>query len=176
MDKWSFTQYIASGAFLGVAGGGYYWLNAPRDQSHLGLDLMLSKLDDISKSPLRTVGSWDATRTFHHLAQSVEFSMEGFPEHKSALFQKTVGKLAYKVFNARGEMSHGLDQVIPGEVVTTEGAAKDAVLRLKQSLNDFKTYEAEMKPHFAYGHLKKDDYAIAHVLHINNHLEEFKLV
>lgn len=176
MNRRMFTRYLVSGAFLGVAGGGYYWLNAPRDQSALGVDLMLDRLDDLSKSPLETTGSWDAARTFNHLAQSVEFSMSGFPEQKSPLFQNTVGKLAYKVFNARGAMSHGLDEAIPGEVVTGDVQTGDALLRLKNSLLAFKSYDAEMKPHFAYGALDKDDYAIAHVLHINNHLEEFALV
>lgn len=175
MNRRGFTKYVVSGAFLGIAGGGTYWLNAPRDQSHLGLDLMLDKLDSLTKSPLETTGTWDATRTFHHLAQSVEFSMQGFPEHKSALFQNTVGKLAYKVFNARGAMSHGLDEVIPGETIVEAGDAQAAVQRLQSALRAFKGYGADLKPHFAYGALDKDDYAIAHVLHINNHLEEFKL-
>lgn len=175
MDRRMFTKYIVSGAFLGIAGGGYYWLNAPRDQSHLSLDLMLDKLDALAKAPIETVGRWDAPRTFHHLAQSVEFSMSGFPEQKPQIFQRTVGKLAYKVFNARGSMSHGLDEVIPGEVVTNDGQVQDALMRLKKALLTFKDYGSEMKPHFAYGRLSKDDYAIAHVLHINNHLEEFRM-
>ncbi|GAA3856851.1 DUF1569 domain-containing protein [Celeribacter arenosi] len=170
-----FTKYIVTGAFLGVAGGGYYWLNAPRDQSHLSLDLMLDKLDELSRKPLETSGSWDASRTFHHLAQSVEFSMTGYPQPKPAVFQKTVGKLAYKVFNARGAMSHGLDEVIPGEVVTDDGQTQEALIRLKTALMTFREYGSDMKPHFAYGRLSKDDYSIAHVLHINNHLEEFRL-
>ena len=176
MDRRRFTKYIATGAFLGIAGGGYYWLNAPRDQSHLGLDLMLDKLDTLSRAPIDKAGSWGAPRTFHHLAQSVEFSMTGFPEHRSALFQNTVGQLVYKVFRARGQMQHGLDEVIPGEIVEENGEVQTALLRLKNALLAFKSYDAELKPHFAYGLLQKDDYAIAHVLHINNHLEEFHLV
>lgn len=175
MDRRRFAKYLVTGAFLGVAGGGYHWLNAPRDQSHLALDLMLDKLDDLSRQPLQTTGAWDAFRTFNHLAQSVEFSMSGFPEQKPPLFQNTVGQLAYRVFSARGEMSHGLDEVIPGEVVADGGPARAGLMRLKSALVAFRGYEAEMKPHFAYGSLSKDDYAIAHVLHINNHLEEFRL-
>lgn len=171
-----FSKYVVTGAFLGVTGGGNYWLNAPRDQSHLGLDLMLNKLDTISKSTLETTGSWDAARTLNHLAQSVEFSMSGFPQEKSAIFQNTVGKLAYKVFNARGEMTHGLDEPIPGEIISEEVETKEALNRLKTSLLYFKAYQSNLKPHFAYGSLDKDEYAIAHVLHINNHLEEFRLV
>lgn len=176
MERRKFIKYVASGAFLGVAGGGFYWLNAPRDQSHLSLDLMLDKLDTISRSPLEAIGSWDASRTFHHLSQSVEFSMSGFPEQKSPIFQKTVGKLAYKVFSASGAMKHGLDEVIPGEVINQGGQTQDAIIRLKKALLEFRCYDADLKPHFAYGHLDKDDYAIAHILHINNHLEEFRLV
>lgn len=175
LDRRMFTKYIVSGAFLGVAGAGYYWLNAPRDQSHLSLDLMLTKLDGLSKTPLETSGSWDASRTFHHLAQSVEFSMTGYPEQKPPIFQKTVGALAYKVFNARGAMSHGLDDVIPGEIVTDDGQTQAALLRLKNALLTFKEYGSDMKAHFAYGQLSKGDYSIAHVLHINNHLEEFHM-
>ncbi|MGZ2257082.1 DUF1569 domain-containing protein [Roseobacter sp. A03A-229] len=176
MNRRRFAKYVVSGAFLGVAGGGYFWLNAARDQSQLGLDLMLDKLDTLAKSPLDKAGDWDPTRTFHHLAQSVEFSMSGFPEEKSSVFQRTVGQLAFKVFSARGKMSHGLDEVIPGEVVQNDGEALNGLLRLKSALLTFREYEADLKPHFAYGRLDKDDYAIAHVLHINNHLEEFRIV
>ena len=80
------------------------------------------------------------------------------------------------MFNARGAMSHGLDEVIPGEVVTDDGQTQDALLRLKNALVTFKGYGSEMKAHFANGQLSKDDYAIAHVLHINNQLEEFRMV
>lgn len=136
----------------------------------------LDKLDTLAKKSIETAGSWNAPRTFHHLAQSIEVSMSGFPEQKPPMFQNTVGKLAYKVFSARGAMSHGLDEVMPGEVVTDDGRVQDALIRLKTALVTFRKYGSDMKTHFAYGHLSKADYAIAHVLHINNHLEEFRTV
>lgn len=177
MKRRMFTKYIATGAFLGITGGSYYWLNAPREHSHLGVDLMLDKLDNLAKSSLETKGDWSVYRTFDHLAQSIDFSMNGYPTQKSALFQNTAGKLAFKVFKARGSMLHGLDEEIPGEVITDEaGDNLIALQKLKQSLLTFKQYDAEMKPHFAYGHLSKDEFALAHILHINNHLEEFKMV
>ncbi|NBW51983.1 MAG: DUF1569 domain-containing protein, partial [Betaproteobacteria bacterium] len=52
------------------------------------------------------VFSW--SQTLEHCAQSIEFSMSGFPEPKSALFQKTVGAAAFSVFSWRGKMSHNL--------------------------------------------------------------------
>lgn len=175
MDRRKFSAYVVSGAFLGIAGGGYYWLNAPRDHAHLALDAMLDKLDGLTRAPLSTTGRWDAGRVFHHLAQSVEFSMSGFPQHKSPLFQRTVGRLAFKAFNARGQMNHGLSEAIPGEVIHRDVDPGEGLLRLKTALQDFRAHDAGLKPHFAYGALSHDEYAIAHALHINNHLEEFNL-
>lgn len=72
-------------------------------------------------------------------------------------------------------MSHGLDEVIPGEVITNDGQVQDELMRLTNAFLTFRDYGSEMKSHFAFGQLSKEVYAIAHVLHINNHLEEFRI-
>ncbi|MEL7184565.1 MAG: DUF1569 domain-containing protein, partial [Pseudomonadota bacterium] len=139
MDRRSFTKFAASGAVLGLAGGTALWLGAPRDHAHLGLDRMLDHLSTLAPGSLRMQGQWDAFRTFNHLAQSIEFSMDGFPEAKSPLFQNTVGSLAFKVFRARGAMSHGLDEEIPGEIVAAEaGDTRQALDRLMGALTTFR--------------------------------------
>ena len=51
---------------------------------------------------------------FEHLAQSIDMSLDGFPEPKSALFQNTVGAAAFAVFKWRGKLNHGLTDPIPG--------------------------------------------------------------
>jgi len=72
-------------------------------------------------------------------------------------------------------MSHSLDEVIPGAPPLAErGDARLALGRLIKALLDFNAYSGELRPHFAFGALGKDDYAVAHSLHINNHLEEFR--
>jgi hypothetical protein len=55
----------------------------------------------------------------------------------------------------------------------TEGDPLEALARLTTALQDFDGYNGALKPHFAFGTLSKSDYALAHVLHINNHLQEF---
>ncbi|MEO1549396.1 MAG: DUF1569 domain-containing protein [Pseudomonadota bacterium] len=173
MTRRGFARYLTTGAFLGVAGGGWYWLNAPRDESRFSVDLMLDQLEGMARGPVKATGTWDSFRTFNHLAQSVEFSIAGYPTQHSALFQVTAGALAFKVFKAPEAMTHGLDDVIPGEVVAAEtGDTKAAIARLSTALQAFRAHEGELKPHFAFGALSKADFAIAHVLHINNHLEE----
>lgn len=99
--------------------------------------------------------------------------MQGFPVMKSPVFQNTVGQLAFSVFQARGKMSHNLEEAIPGEEIQATNIEASASLhRLVQALKQFESFESPLQPHFAYGVLEKDEYALAHVMHINNHLEE----
>lgn len=169
MNRRKFGTLLASSGLLAV-GGGAVWLNLPRDHTHLSIEQALAKLEQMRGTDATLGGNWGSVRTLHHLAQSIEFSMDGYPEHKSAAFQKTVGRLAFKVFNARGEMAHGIEEAIPGEVIVEAGDREEAFDRVAGALVTFRDFGAELKPHFAYGALTKDEYAFAHVMHINDHL------
>ena len=128
-------------------------------------------LEALDLSRIQSTGDWDLGRMFSHLAQGVEFSMDGYPIQKPRLFQATAGTLAFKVFAMRGRMSHGLDEPIPGEVVAAV-SAEDGLNRLWTSLEVFRDFTGPLKPHFAYGALDKTKFAKAHLLHIENHLSE----
>lgn len=181
MNKRQFMTFLSTGS-LAALGGGYYWLTKERDHSQLGLDLALERLDKLDLGAMESnIGEksdkWELSRTFQHLAQGVDFSIDGYPELKGEVFRKTVGKLAFNVFQARGKMKHNLSDPIPGEVVLEKPvSAKQALEQLKQSMQKFQKFEGALQPHFAYGQLQKHEFAIAHVMHVNNHLEEFKLV
>ena len=135
------------------------------------LDTAFKRLDQLDLSKIQSTGDWDLGRMFSHLAQGVEFSMQGFPKQKPKLFQATVGKAAFTLFHLRGRMSHGLDQEIPGEVITNV-TADEGLQRLWTSLETFRDHSDPLHPHFAYGLLSKTRFARAHLLHIDNHLEE----
>lgn len=136
----------------------------------------LMMLDSLESSSVSSEGAWNLFQVYTHLAQSVEFSMTGFPEHKSWLFKNTVGSVAFLAFSAKGSMSHGLDEVIPGAPeLVREGDAKLALSRLRESLQAFERFEGVLQPHFAYGDLSKADYEQAHVMHLNNHLDAFSM-
>lgn len=175
MNRRNSIKVLAAGGL--VAGvGSYRWLTKSREHPALAVDVALTQLKAIDLAQIQTTGAWEASRTFEHLAQSIEFSMAGFPEMKSELFRKTAGQLAFSVFQARGRMSHGLDAEIPGEVVAPSFPDPElSRARLIASLEQFDGFDGALKPHFAYGELSKSDYAVAHVMHINNHMEEFSL-
>ena len=135
------------------------------------LETAFQRLETLDLSAIQSTGDWGLGRMFSHLAQGVEFSMAGYPIEKPRLFQATVGTVAFKVFDARGRMSHGLNEPIPGEVVT-EPTAQEGMSRLWTSLETFRDFDGPLKPHFAYGGLNKAQFAKAHLLHIENHLLE----
>ncbi|MFK7849224.1 MAG: DUF1569 domain-containing protein [Rhodothermales bacterium] len=109
-------------------------------------------------------------QTLVHCAQSIEFSMTGFPEPKSALFQKTVGSAAFGIFSMRGRMSHDLSEPIPGaSTLSPEITAEQALQRLRNAIDRFVASQSALKPHFAYGKLTRTEYELAHAMHLANH-------
>ena len=134
----------------------------------------LAWLDNIERAPsVKTTGAWPLSAVLEHCAQSVEMSIDGFPQAKGELFQKTVGKAAYGVIRSRGKMSHGLAEPIPGAPALAAGADwRPAAVRLRQAIVRFESHAGPFRPHFAYGALSKADYALAHSMHIANHRDE----
>ncbi len=125
---------------------------------------------------------WPLAAVLEHLAQSIEFSMSGFPEPKPAWFQTTVGAAAFAAFKANSRMRHGLTEPIPGAPALAHlqtgipANAAQAIAttsaRLLAAISAFEAHTGPLKPHFAYGFLSKPDHALAHALHMDNHLDE----
>ncbi|MDX2367160.1 MAG: DUF1569 domain-containing protein [Colwellia sp.] len=166
---------LASGAAIIGIGAGTFMLIDEISQDNLTVDFALKKLDELSNKNLQSIGEWDPYQIFTHCAQSVEFSMSQFPEHKSSFFKSTVGKLAFSIFSSKGKMTHGLNEPIPSAPKLTKSSNSIMALnRLKKSLIEFERYQGALAPHFAYGELTKDEYEKAHLMHLHNHLQQIK--
>jgi hypothetical protein len=103
---------LLGGAVL--ASSGAAWLGSSSNDNPLTINACLQVLDDLMSENIATTGEWNLGQILIHCAQSVEYSMSGFPEHKSDLFKSTAGRLGFTAFSAKGEMSHGLSEGIPG--------------------------------------------------------------
>lgn len=129
----------------------------------------------LAEQPLRTTGAWNLAQVLNHAAQSVEFSLDGFPQPKPALFRATVGRAAFAVFDARGAMKHGLDAPIPGAPdLPIDAPLPQAVQRLLAAFDRFDRHTSALQPHFAYGDLDKAAYTRAHLMHLADHWNEFQ--
>ncbi|MBB1441033.1 DUF1569 domain-containing protein [Shewanella sp. SG41-4] len=179
MQRRQFLKVSVIGAAAGLTGAGALWLSKGNDPTQLNITALLAKLNQLTMLPTEqlaglSIGKWNSAEVFTHCAQSVEFSMSGFPEHKSALFKQTVGALAFTAFATKGAMSHDLSEPIPAAPELDRSVdVNQALARLIHSLDDFQQYQAELAPHFAYGKLNKADYELAHVLHFYNHQQTF---
>ena len=118
--------------------------------------------------------TWTWSKTLLHCAQSIDYSMTGYPEAKSALFQHTAGAAAFSYFSSRGRMSHNLLEAIPGAATLDANAATaHALAALRASIENFQKFTGQLRPHFAYGALNRIEYEKAHAMHIANHLSVF---
>lgn len=129
-------------------------------------------LEGLTRLRHRTTGAWKLPQILEHVAQSIEYSMRGFPEPRSRLFQVTAGSAAFAFFSARGAMRHALDEPIPGAPALSATSLETALTRLRDAMRDFAAHRGDFKPHFAYGALRRDDYARAHLMHLANHWTE----
>jgi hypothetical protein len=165
---------VSSGVVVGI--GGLTWLGISPSQDALTINVIIPKLETLTIGNYQTSGGWDLHQIFSHCAQSIEYSMIGYPEHRSELFKSTVGKLVFSAFSSKRKMTHGLNEPIPGaETIVKSINIEQAYQRLKESLVNFQNFEGKLAPHFAYGALNKLEYEKAHVMHINNHFSEIKL-
>jgi len=119
----------------------------------------------------RSTGTWSLAQVLEHAAQSIEYSMQGFPQVRSPLFRSTIGNAAFAMFDARGAMSHSLAEPIPGAPALGT-ALPSAVERLLGALKAFDAHPGPLHPHFAYGALAKAEYTRAHLMHLANHWTE----
>ncbi|MFO1327102.1 MAG: DUF1569 domain-containing protein [Rubrivivax sp.] len=127
-------------------------------------------IEGLRASPARSGTAWDLAQVLQHLAQSIEYSMSGFPELKPGWFRASVGRAAFAVFDARGRMSHGLTEPIPGAPALAEGQPLGAAAdRLLKAMAAFDAVDGSLQPHFAYGVLDKPSYARAHLMHLADH-------
>jgi hypothetical protein len=121
-------------------------------------------------------GPWSVAQVLAHCAQSIEYSLIGFPLAKPAWFQATVGKLALGKFLRQGYMSHDVAAAIPGAPPPHDGDPRAALDRLIAAIDSFEAREEPLAPHFAYGSVDKARYGRVQAMHIAQHLESFRPV
>jgi hypothetical protein len=137
------------------------------------IDAALKTLEQLKTQAPRMTGAWDLPHVLHHAAQSIEYSIGGFPAPKPAWFRATLGSYAFALFNARGQMTHSLSEPIPGAPDIAQGQPlAPAIDRLIAALQAFERHSGTLAPHFAYGSLDKPAYARAHLMHLANHWAE----
>lgn len=176
MKRRSFLKTSVIGTAVLAGGGLVAWHSIDTYTGDLSLKSSIHKLVSLDLASVESKGKWNVAQILNHCAQSVEYSMLGYPEHKSDFFKRTAGKLAFSAFKAKGRMRHDLGEAIPGaEVLIATASVEKAKRRFQTAMLVFADFKGDLAPHFAYGALSKKEYELAHVLHFANHLEELSI-
>ena len=131
----------------------------------------LAELDKLEAAAAPSLeGSWSLGQVLAHCAQSVEYSMDGYPQNRSAIFRATLGSVAKRVFLRRGFLSHDPAAAIPGAPSVEATSTEEGLARLRGALQRFAAFGGELAPHFAYGRVSKGDYEALHAMHLADHL------
>ena len=168
--------FVGGGITLATVTGAAVLFSKSSPQVSLSIDQTLKALEALMKTSPSTTGEWSLAKVFQHCAQSIEYSIVGFPEHKSDFFKQTVGAAAFTAFDNIGQMTHNLQEAIPGAPeIGNSAELQGSYLRLVAAINIFKQHSGPLQEHFAFGQLTKAEYERAHIMHINNHLQEVVL-
>ena len=132
-------------------------------------DEVLTKLAVLEQVPPASLNGWTVAQTVAHCAQSVEYSLTGFPKPASFLVRKLFGPLVMGRFVSKGAMKHDLGAPIPGAADLGQPTLPEAAARLRKAIADFRAFEGEPKPHFAYGPVTKAQYEQLHAMHFADH-------
>ncbi len=145
--------------------------HAKRLLSYNNLDECMVELDNIRKAKaLDLESNWTLYQNLVHCAQSIEFSLTGYPENRPKIIQLTIGRLVFHQFETQGYMLHDRNHPIPGAaVIEPDGSLDQAYGRLTKAIEDFENFDQPLHPHFTYGKLTKSQYSHAHCMHLADH-------
>ena len=167
----------ASAAVVAALGaGGALWLSGPAAPVSGFATIAHARrwVMAIGSGQASATAGWTVARVFEHCAQSIEFSMTGYPLAKPATFQATAGALGFAAFTRVGRMQHNLDEPIPGAAPLVANDLAVAARRLDAAIATFEPHAGPLRPHFAYGDLDKAQYTGAHLMHLANHAERVR--
>lgn len=122
---------------------------------------------------LNAAGGVSPSAALQHCAQSIHYSVAGYPQLKPAVFRATVGRLAKRHFLRVGRISHDLSPTLPGAPTPDPDLpVAEAVAGLRDAVAEFERANPPLAPHLAYGSCVKTDYERLHVMHIVEHFPD----
>jgi hypothetical protein len=115
--------------------------------------------------------AWNLSQTLQHCAQTVRYSVTGYPSLKPALFRATAGALAKRLFLRSGATKHSLAAEIDGAPPLDPSLPPaEAASGLADAVALFTGHTGPHAPHPAYGRCTHDEFARLHAMHLVEHL------
>ena len=109
-----------------------------------------------------------------HCAQSIDYSLTGFPTQRGWLVRKLIAPHLLRKFLRQGFMTHDVHAPIPlAPAISPELPFEEGVAKLRGAMERFRVHAGPLAPHFAFGDISRDDYERLHSMHLADHLSSF---
>jgi len=116
-------------------------------------------------------GTYTFTQTVQHAAQSIGYSMTGYPRLAPVSLRVTVGRAVKHLFLSRGAMRHNLSAPVSGAPELDTGLPDLAAIELlRTTVNRLAAFDGVLQPHPTYGRCTKEQVASLQTLHLREHL------
>lgn len=116
-------------------------------------------------------GMFTFSETLQHAAQSIGYSMTGYPKLSPIGLRSTLGRAVKHVFLRRGAMRHNLSAPVLGApVLDPRMPDAQAVAALRLVVDRFTDFDGPLQPHPTYGPCSKEQVARLQTMHLREHL------
>lgn len=111
------------------------------------------------------------SQTVQHAAQSIGYSMTGYPRLAPVSLRFTVGRSVKHLFLRRGAMRHNLSAPVAGAPELDPGMPDLAAIELlRATVSQLAAFDGALQPHPTYGRCTKDQVASLQTMHLREHL------
>ena len=141
-----------------------------REVHYSSYDDFLADAERLATGETKMLGNWTLGQAFGHLANSLNFSIDGFPG-SAPWPMKIMARLFMRKMMFEGPLKPGFklpkkfeDKVVPGEMSSEDGIAalRTAIGRVKSATS--------LAPHPAFGKISADDWTRANLRHAELHM------
>ena len=116
-------------------------------------------------------GTYTFSQTVQHAAQSIGYSMTGYPRLAPVSLRVTVGRAVKHLFLRRGAMRHNLSAPVSGAPDLDPGLRDLAAIAvLRATVSRLAGFDGALQPHPTYGRCTKEQVASLQTLHLREHL------
>ncbi|WP_052380331.1 DUF1569 domain-containing protein [Paenibacillus camerounensis] len=134
------------------------------------LDEVREELSKMSGQDIVPMKEWPVYEILAHCAQTIEYSMTGYPQMKPKAIRNTIGRVAIRKFLKQGYMKHSLTAHVPGAPKPElQGTAREGMDLLLRTIEAFQAFHGPLQPHLLFGELSKEQYDQYFAMHIADH-------
>jgi len=139
------------------------------------LDEVVRDAENLHAKGYEKAGNWDLAQICGHLAEWLRFPVEGFPKAPAPIravfwvLRKTVGRKKLLTYITTGSFPAG-KPTMPETVPPPGGDPREAIAKLKASVERLKAYTGPIVPSPLFGPMTKNQAVRMQLVHCAHHL------